>query len=155
MKHRVLRIAIGMLTGFMALSAIWGGIAMLLGVYRNGVLIEAGTGARFPVAWLQGTPFSDYTVPALVLALVVGGSALMALLTIFTGRRAGVIASLAAGLLLVGFIAVEITTLEQVPAGPTPAEALYFGIGLSLVALAAFLWLAEYRGHHVVARRIS
>jgi hypothetical protein len=149
MKHRVERIVIGVLVGCIALSAIWGGAALLLGSYQNGVLHEAGTGVQFPVKWLSGTLFSDYTVPALVLAIVVGGSALMALLTIFTGREWGVLASLAAGIIMAGFIAVEVLTLQQVPAGPTVSEGLYFGLGLATLILAAHLWLVEDLGHHL------
>ena len=42
MKHKLVRIAIGVLEAFIALSAIGGGIALLLGTYQDGVLIEAG-----------------------------------------------------------------------------------------------------------------
>jgi hypothetical protein len=58
----MIRITIGLLTGFIALTAIGGGIALLIGI----------EGERFPLEWLQGTPFTDYTIPALLLALVVG-----------------------------------------------------------------------------------
>ena len=52
-----------------ALSAIGGGIALLLGTYKDGVLIEAGGRGQFPLEWLQQTPFSNYTIPALILAI--------------------------------------------------------------------------------------
>ncbi len=32
---------------------------------------------------MAGTPFSDYTIPGLVLVIVVGGSALLAAATVF------------------------------------------------------------------------
>ena len=149
MKHALERIIIGVLAAFIALSAIGGGIVLLLGTYQHGVLVEAGTGARFPVEWLHNTPFSDYTVPALVLAIVVGGSSLIATVTVFTGREVGVLASMAAGLIMASYIAVEVVTLKQVPPGPTWFEGLYFGLGLVVFGLAAYLWLAEGRigGH--------
>ena len=59
---------------FNAISAIGGGIAMLVGA------------DKFPVEWLRNTPFSDYTIPAFVLAIVVGGSSLIAAVTVFTAR---------------------------------------------------------------------
>jgi hypothetical protein len=40
MQHKLVRIAIGVPTAFNALSAIGGGIALLLGTYKDGVLIE-------------------------------------------------------------------------------------------------------------------
>jgi hypothetical protein len=98
MKHTLVRIAIGVLEGLIALSALWGGIALLLGTSQDGVLIEAGGRAQFPLAWLHNTPFSDYTLPALMLAIVVGGSSLIAAGTIFTGREGGILVSLVAGL---------------------------------------------------------
>src|SRR6266699_6916956 len=104
MKHTLVRIAIGMLEALIALSAIGGGIVLLAGTYQNGVLIEAGGRGQFPLAWLQNTPFSDYTIPALVLAIGVGGSSLLAAVTIFTGHKVGVLASAVAGLVMAGYI---------------------------------------------------
>lgn len=72
-QHKLVRIAIGVPEAFNALSAIGYGIARLPGTYKDGVLIEAGGKARFPLEWLQNTPFSDYTVPALLLTIGVGG----------------------------------------------------------------------------------
>lgn len=155
MKHKLERIAIGMLAAFIALSAIGGGIAMLLGTYQHSVLVEAGTGAQFPVEWLRNTPFSDYTIPALVLAIVVGGSSLIATVTVFTGREVGVLASMAAGLIMVGYIAVEVVTLKQVPPGPTWVEGVYFGLGLVAFGMATYLWMAEDRRLHFHTRHGS
>jgi len=69
MKHKQVRIAIGVLAAFNALSAIGGGIVILHGTYQDGVLIEAGGRGQFPLEWLQNTPFSDYTIPALGLLI--------------------------------------------------------------------------------------
>lgn len=80
-------IAIGLLTGFIALTAIGGGIALLIGVED----------ARFPLEWLRGTTFKGYTIPALLLAIVVGGSALVACATIFASPNLGPLASMLAG----------------------------------------------------------
>lgn len=154
MKHKLERIAIGVLAAFIALSAIGGGIALLLGTYQHGVLVEAGTGAQFPIEWLRNTPFSDYTIPALVLAIVVGGSSLIATVTIFTGREVGVLASMAAGLIMAGYIVMEVVMLKQVPPGPTRVEGLYFGLGLVVFGLATYLWMAEDRRHHFQTRHI-
>jgi hypothetical protein len=96
MKHKLVRIAIGVPEAFIALSAIGGGIVLLAGTYQDGVLIEAGGRGQFPLEWLQNTPFSDYTIPALILAIGVGGSSLIAAVTVFTSREVGVLASVAA-----------------------------------------------------------
>ena len=68
MKHKKTRIIIGIIAGFIALTAIGGGIVILTGV------------DQFPLEWLEGTPFPDYTIPALLLSVVVGGSGLGAYL---------------------------------------------------------------------------
>lgn len=69
MKHTLVRIAIAVPEALIALSAIGGGIVMLGGTYQDGVLIEAGGRGQFPLEWLDNTPFSDYTIPALILAI--------------------------------------------------------------------------------------
>jgi hypothetical protein len=149
MKHKLVRIAIGVPEAFIALSAIGGGIVLLAGTYQNGVLIEAGGRGQFPLEWLQNTPFSDYTIPALVLAIGVGGSSLIAAVTVFTGREVGVLASVAAGLIMAGYIVVEVVMLKQ---GVSWIEGLYFGLGLLISGLATYLWTAEHRRHHLQIR---
>ena len=137
MRSRVIIfvIIIGLLTGFIALTAIGGGIALLTGAEAN----------RFPIEWLDGTPFKDYTIPALLLAIAVGGSSLVACLAILRGRNVATPASMLAGLIMMGYIVVEVMILKQVPPGPTPIEYLYFGLGLAICLLAAYIWLAEHR----------
>ena len=133
MNDSILRIVIGLVTGFIALTAIGGGIALLIGVED----------ARFPLEWLEGTPFKDYTIPALLLAIVVGGSALIACVAIFTGHSLALLAAIVAGMIMVGYIVVEVLIFNQVPPGPTVTEYLYFGLGLVIVVLAGYSWLAE------------
>jgi hypothetical protein len=152
MKHKLVRIAIGVPEAFIALSAIGGGIALLLGTYQDSVLREAGGGAQFPLEWLHNTPFSDYTIPALVLVIVVGGSSLIAAVTVFTGREVGVLGSIVAGLIMAGYIVGEVVMLKQ---GVSWIEGLYFGLGLLICGLATYLWMIEHRPHHLQIKHIS
>lgn len=135
MKHKKTRVVTGLLTGFVALTAIGGGIALLVGAEAN----------RFPLEWLQGTPFTDYTLPALLLVIAVGGSALVASIALFAGRNAGALAAMIAGVILAGYVVVEVLILKQVPPGPTVIELFYLALALAIVGLAAFLWMAENR----------
>ncbi len=151
MKHTLIRIAIGVPEAFTALSAIGGGIVLLLGTYQDGVLREAGGRGQFPLEWLHNTPFSDYTIPALILAIGVGGSSLIAAVLVFTGREEGELASVVAGLIMAGFTVVEVVMLRQ---GVSWIEGLYFGLGLLISGLAAYLWKAEHRGHRLQIRHI-
>jgi hypothetical protein len=146
MQHKLVRIAIGVPEAFIALSAIGGGIALLLGTYKDGVLREAGGRAQFPLEWLHNTPFSDYTIPALILTIGVGGSSLIAAVLVFTGREEGVLASVVAGLIMTGFIVVEVVMLKQ---GISWIEGLYLGLGLLISGLATSLWMVEHRAHHL------
>jgi len=152
MKHTLVRIAIGVPEALIALSAIGGGIVLLAGTYQNGILIEVGGRGQFPLQWLHDTPFSDYTIPALVLAIGVGGSSLLAAATIFIGREIGVLASVSAGLIMTGYIVVEVVMLRQ---GISWIEGLYFGLGLAISGLATFLWMIEHHPHHLQIKHSS
>jgi hypothetical protein len=135
MKHKIVRIALVTLEAFVGLSAVVGGVAIMAGAIR------------FPVEWLQGTPFSDYTIPGFVLAIVVGGSSLVAAETILTGREVGMLASALAGLIMAGYEVVEVATIDHL----NWLQVLYFVLGLLIFGLAAGLWMAEVRRQHVQA----
>ena len=133
MKHKKTRITIGIIAGFIALTAIGGGIAILTGV------------DPFPPEWLTGTPFPNYTIPALLLSVVVGGSTLVATIAIFMRGNKGIFATMVAGAIMMGYIIVEVLILQQVPPGPTGIEIFYFVLGLLLVGLGGYLWNGEVR----------
>ncbi len=133
MKFKVARIIPGILTAFVALTAMGGGVALLTGA----------EGDRFPLAWLEGTPFSSYTIPGLILTVIVGGSALIATVITFRGRQSGAQFMMACGLLLAGFVSVEALILKQIPRGPTGIEVAYFVIGATILGFATYLWRAE------------
>ena len=117
MTHKTIRIVIVLLTGFVALTAIGGGLAMFV------------SADRFPLEWLQGTPFVGYGIPALLLAVCVGGSSLAATVALLARPRLGAPIAMAAGMLLTGFVVVEVLILKQVPPGPTPIEVFYICLG--------------------------
>lgn len=133
MQHKSVRCVICGLEALVALTAIGGGLAMLFGL------------DRFPAEWLEGTLFPDYTLPALILAVVVGGSALFSAIVIWRRQELGVLAAMAAGLVLAGYIFIEVIVLKQAPPGPTVMEQIYFVTGLAVFWLATYLWMAEYR----------
>ena len=136
MSVRLARIALLALTGFSALTAIGGGTALVLGL------------DRFPPSWISGTPFRSYVVPGLILAFVVGGSALIAFLLAWRPGVAAAWASGAAGSIMMGWIVGEVLILNQ-PAAPTPIEVMYFSIGALTLALGMF-GLKTARAHATV-----
>ncbi len=77
------------------------------------VAVMAAGGATYGLAgaegvaveWLEGTPFSDYTIPSVILGSAVGGSAAAAVAGLLLRRRWGpIVAFLAADTLLVWII---------------------------------------------------
>ena len=109
-------------------------------------------GYELPLAWLAGTPFGDYTIPGLALAIVVGGSALLAAATIFIHRQWAVLVSVMAGLVMDGYLLVEIVSIDSKLGNALPTalavQLFYLGLGLALSGLAGFLWMREYRSQH-------
>jgi hypothetical protein len=151
MKHEVIRMALLVITAIIATSAIAGGVALLRGVVF---------GYKLPLAWLAGTPFSDYTIPGLALAIVVGGSALIAAATIFIHREWAVLVSVLAGLVMVGYLLVEIVSIDSQLGNDLPTslavQLFYFVLGLALVGLGGFLWIRECRsGRHFHLRHAT
>gem|GEM_PF-2273394 len=106
MNARWLRITIGLLAGFVTLSAVGGGVAMLTGI------------EQFPLDWLESTTFPSYTLPAHVLAIIVGGTSLIALVAILRDHPLSGSFAVIAGFILMGFITIEVIILEQQPPGP-------------------------------------
>ncbi len=75
---------------FMAVQAVFGGVALL-----TGILVA-------PHEWLEGGPFTSITIPALILSVVVGGGSLVAGLILLRDRFVGGAASVVAGCIVVG-----------------------------------------------------
>ncbi len=120
----VLRGAMVLLTGFLALSAIPGGIMLLAGVYAP------------PVQQLEGTVFSSFLVPGLALLVIVGGGALLALVLLMRRSRLAPVAAGLSGLFVMVFEFVEVLAIGSPPGPAFVMQVLYFGIGSALVCLA-------------------
>lgn len=135
-SHLSLRVALVALETLLAVTAIWGAIFVV---------------PTIPKAWLrQGiiAPFADYTIPALALGILCGGSALVALVCVLVAPRLGALASIVAGVFMVGFELVEIVvvgfTAAMDPTQPVAwLQVFYLAIGAMVVVLGAFLWRAE------------
>lgn len=110
------------LAGFAALSAIGGGIEMVVWPTGN---------AYLPIELLAPTVFDSFLVPGLVLALVVGGSCLVAAVLEVRRAHAALDGTMLAGAILAGWIAVEMAMLREVHW----LHAIYGGIGACLLAL--------------------
>lgn len=117
------RWSLGILLAFGALNAVAGGLFGLSGA--KGV----------PIEWLSGSPFRDYFVPGFFLLVVVGGSLLAAAVAVLTNARVARAAAMAAGCVLLGWIAVQVAIIGYVSwMQPTTAAA-----GVLVLALATTL----------------
>lgn len=117
-----IRLGLAVVSAFVALTAIGGGLALLTGLETE----------RYPLENLVGTPFATYTIPALLLAGVVGGSAAISFVSCL--RPSGHTGSwtVAAGTILMGWIVGEVVLLR--PPHWSWIEILYFALGVALLA---------------------
>jgi hypothetical protein len=123
--HRAERVVLVALELFTGVMAIVGTVGLLTGAWREGL----------PVAWLRGSPFTSYTVPALALFVFVGGSSFLAAVLVLRRDPAGARVSILAGGLLVIFEVVEYLVI-----GLTFfLQPLMFVVRLVLIALGALL----------------
>jgi hypothetical protein len=146
MKHKGICIALAVIEACIGLGAIGGGIALLIGAM----------GQWLPVAFLQGTPFRDYSIPGLILTVVVGGGMLLAAATQFIQREWAVLLSAAMGLILIGWEIVEVAIIDRYAQAVVPStvvqQVLFSVLGLVIIGLSAYVWMTEYRGQHVPTR---
>lgn len=135
---------------FNALSQFGGAVGLLTGAISP------------PLTLLSDTPFTSYTVPALILGVVTGGSSLVALRLVWlSARLVGDFASIIAGCITVGWILGEVILFKESVAGflNVPLQVIYFVTGLVVLGLAGWLWLTDWerahrqesRHHHGVA----
>ena len=130
------RVTLAILSAFAALSALVGGYAV-----ATGWIV-------FPAEWLQGSWIvSDYFVPGLILAIVVGGASLAALIATLASRAWSAGFGFAAGLVNMGWIVAEVLITGQL----AWLQALYFGTGLALCGLALAVGRPDLRAE---ARRL-
>ena len=111
---------LGSLLAFTALNAVGGGWYGLAGA--EGV----------PTTWLEGSPFTSYVVPSVVLLVVIGGTTLTASILVFRQPGYARIGAFGAGLPLIVWIVAQVAIIGMV-SWLQPAVAL---TGLVIVLLA-------------------
>jgi hypothetical protein len=124
------------LVAFSALSAVGGGVGMLL----PGAI-------GLPTSMLEGSPFASFTVPALILLAVIGGTQTTALVLALRRRSSTLVWIVIAGFALAIWIFVEIAMV-----GFGALQAVYFAVALAQLAL-VFALLGLVRGIAPVSLR--
>ncbi len=109
-----------------------------LGALEAAVAVSAAGGAVYGLSgapgvktsWLDGSPFSSYVIPSVVLLVAVGGSAALAFAALAMRSPWAAPLGVAAGVILVGWIAVEVIWIPFSPLQPACLVA-----GIAMVAL--------------------
>jgi hypothetical protein len=119
------RFALVTLELVVAVAAVGGGLLLL--VEPSGRLIGMSTAA------LQGSRFPNYLVPGLFLLVVIGGGLFAAMLAQLRRQRTAALGSVAAGVGLVGWIAVQVAIIGFLH--PLQAIVFFFGIAIVILSL--------------------
>lgn len=124
------RIALVAVSGFSAVNAVAGGIGLLV------------NGLGVPREQLQGTPFDSFTVPGLLLAIVVGGSMAVAATSAWRKVSWAGIAAVVAGSVMLGWIAIESLMITD----GRPLQVSVAVLSLATIALGVALGTRAARG---------
>jgi hypothetical protein len=119
---RLVRYTLLVLAGFSAVSALGGGMA---------ILVTGGVGMGMPLSMLDGSPFSTFTMPALVLFVVVGGTQVAAFVALLRHHATALAWSAVAGFGLTIWIVVETVIIR----GFSALQAIYLVCGIAELAL--------------------
>lgn len=123
-----------------AAGAITGGVGLLIG----------GEGPwALPLSVLEGTPFSSFLIPGILLGGVVGGIALAAAISHLRRRPWAALVSEVAGATLVGWIGIQMLMLGHL----SWLQPLMLAVGLAQLGLAAWLWSRRVAPDLPVAHR--
>lgn len=128
MKSQPIRIIALVLTIFLSISALYGGVML--------VLDPTGTLLQMPPGSLADTPFTDYLIPGLILLVVIGAGSMAAfLVTLFSLPGASKLVTVTGVALLTWM-----TTQVMMVGGWHPIQIAYLAIGVMLLAT-GLLWM--------------
>lgn len=118
------------LEAFLAIGALGGGLALMLG--------PRGENVPLPVSLLEGSPFDSYFWPGLILFTVLGiGPAVVAILA-WRRQRWAPLLTLGVGTGLLIWLAVQIAIIGY--SSNPPLQPIYLGLGIAIV-LVGLAWL--------------
>jgi len=133
--RNILNVTLIVLTIFLALTALAGGIQLLEGTYAP------------PVEMLSGSVFKDFTIPGLVLGVIVSGSAAFAAVLLIRKSKFAVLFAATAGIVIMFFEFVEVLVIGS-PAGVARTlQILYFGMGTAIVVVSMGAWFVELKSN--------
>jgi len=120
---RSLRIVLAVVAWFNLLSAVLGMLGLTIGFLP------------IPVEWLDGSAFTSYLWPGVILGVVVGGVQVLALVAQYGRWRLAAGLHAAAGLVMIGWVFIEVAMLP----GFVLLQGIYFATGVLQTVLAVLL----------------
>jgi len=126
-----LRTVLGALLAFVALNAFAGGFYGMSGAQD------------VPREWLEGSPFEDYFIPGLFLFVIVGGSFVIAAISVFARARSARAAAFIAAVIVLAWLAVQVAIIGYV-SWMQPATTI---AAIIVLFLAWFLPKSSAEGH--------
>lgn len=123
---RLARTTLLVVTGFVAVTAFLGGLALTVGALAPSL----ATALSPPPAYLVGTPFTSYLVPGLILALVVGGTHAVAFVLVLRTHAWGDVASAVAAFAVLIWIFIQMIYIPF-----SFLQAVYFAAGIAEAGL--------------------
>jgi len=121
------------LTVFLALTAFLGGIGLLTGL------------TPLPIEDLEGSIFNDYTIPAISLFVIIGGSALLAAIMLIRKSKFALLCSTTAGTIIMFFEFVEVMVIGAPPGIARTLQLFYFGLGVVIIVVSMGIWFLDLR----------
>ncbi|WP_104061313.1 hypothetical protein [Arthrobacter sp. 4R501] len=112
--------------GMVALTSIIGGKVMVVGTLLGPERLGIPSDMALPLELLQGSPFSTYLVPGLLLALIVGGIHLGAFILLIRRHPWAPLASATAGFSILIWIFIQMVFVPF-----SILQAVYFAAGLA------------------------
>jgi hypothetical protein len=129
----------------LAIAAMALEIVLGIGALAGGAALMAGPRGEIialPVSALDGSPFVDYFVPGLVLFVVLGVGPLAAAFLAWRGHPSAPVFTVAVGVGLLIWLAVQIATIGY--SNDPPLQPLYLGLGV-FIALVGIGWMHQVR----------
>jgi hypothetical protein len=110
---------------FQGLSGVAGGYGLIAD--------PSGESLGIPIAWLEGSPFTDFLIPGVVLITLLGIVPLFVVYGLWTRRPWAWAASLTVGVVLLVWLGVEIAVIGY--EGEPPLQAVYTVVAAAIIAL--------------------
>jgi len=130
--NRIIHTALIILTSFLALTAIGGGIGLLTGLNAP------------PLVFLDGSPFSSYLIPGLALLILIGGAAAFASIMVIRNHRYAWTAAVSSAPAVVVFEIVEVTYIGSPEGIARNLQVFYFLYGI-ILGILGFVYRASSR----------